>query len=347
MTMFWEFFTFELKFRFKSLSTYIYFAVWFAFSFLDDRQRELRPHRQLQRQGAAQRSLRQHLQRYRHQLLRHHRDRRDLWHLHPARFPARHHPDSLHQAHLEVRLPRRPLGRVFRRHRLRLLRPALRRVFRHARPLGRPRPHRSQPPLLVSAAVLLRSWSSRSSSSALSSSWSPPSRARSSSSTCRARRSSCSTSSASPSSAPRARWSISGPASSTPSASCTTTPSPATGPWWSATRCSTPGRLAAASSCTTACSGAPSAWLSLLALWKLFPMSVEALTTRSSGKRAALAREQELAAVAAAPQPGRGEAAHRTAGLRLRHNLGATRLAHPPAHRQHRAARSRSGASSS
>lgn len=35
MTMFWEFFTFELKFRFKSLSTYIYFAVWFTFSFLN------------------------------------------------------------------------------------------------------------------------------------------------------------------------------------------------------------------------------------------------------------------------------------------------------------------------
>jgi ABC-2 type transport system permease protein len=35
MAMFREFFTFELKFRFKSLSTYIYFAVWFAFSFLD------------------------------------------------------------------------------------------------------------------------------------------------------------------------------------------------------------------------------------------------------------------------------------------------------------------------
>ncbi|MGB9456703.1 MAG: ABC transporter permease [Bryobacteraceae bacterium] len=33
MTMFWEFFTFELKFRFKSLSTYVYFAVWFMFSF--------------------------------------------------------------------------------------------------------------------------------------------------------------------------------------------------------------------------------------------------------------------------------------------------------------------------
>ncbi len=33
--MFWEFFTFELKFRFKSPSTYVYFAVWFAFNFLN------------------------------------------------------------------------------------------------------------------------------------------------------------------------------------------------------------------------------------------------------------------------------------------------------------------------
>ena len=32
--MFWEFFVFELKFRFKSVSTYVYFALWFAFSFL-------------------------------------------------------------------------------------------------------------------------------------------------------------------------------------------------------------------------------------------------------------------------------------------------------------------------
>ncbi len=34
MTLFWEFFTFEIKFRFKSLSTYVYFAVWLMFSFL-------------------------------------------------------------------------------------------------------------------------------------------------------------------------------------------------------------------------------------------------------------------------------------------------------------------------
>ncbi len=34
MTMFWEFFTFELKFRFKSISTYVYFLLWFTFLFL-------------------------------------------------------------------------------------------------------------------------------------------------------------------------------------------------------------------------------------------------------------------------------------------------------------------------
>jgi ABC-2 type transport system permease protein len=34
MSMFWEFFTFELRFRTKSPSTYIYFLLWVAFSFL-------------------------------------------------------------------------------------------------------------------------------------------------------------------------------------------------------------------------------------------------------------------------------------------------------------------------
>ena len=34
MALFWEFFTFELKFRLKSLSTYVYFALWLTFSFL-------------------------------------------------------------------------------------------------------------------------------------------------------------------------------------------------------------------------------------------------------------------------------------------------------------------------
>jgi ABC-2 type transport system permease protein len=35
MAQFREFFSFELKFRFKSLSTYIYFVIWFAFNFLN------------------------------------------------------------------------------------------------------------------------------------------------------------------------------------------------------------------------------------------------------------------------------------------------------------------------
>src|ERR1700729_935603 len=34
MAMFWEFFTFEIRFRAKSISTYVYFLIWIPFSFL-------------------------------------------------------------------------------------------------------------------------------------------------------------------------------------------------------------------------------------------------------------------------------------------------------------------------
>src|SRR5258707_14932360 len=34
MNMFWEFFTFEIRFRLKSISTYVYFLLWFTFAFL-------------------------------------------------------------------------------------------------------------------------------------------------------------------------------------------------------------------------------------------------------------------------------------------------------------------------
>ena len=34
MTLFWEFFLFELKYRVKSLSTWVYFGLWFLLSFL-------------------------------------------------------------------------------------------------------------------------------------------------------------------------------------------------------------------------------------------------------------------------------------------------------------------------
>ena len=35
MAQFWEFFSFELKFRLKSISTYVYFLLWFTLAFLD------------------------------------------------------------------------------------------------------------------------------------------------------------------------------------------------------------------------------------------------------------------------------------------------------------------------
>src|SRR5271156_7076864 len=34
MALFWEFFSFEIKLRLKSASTYVYFALWFSISFL-------------------------------------------------------------------------------------------------------------------------------------------------------------------------------------------------------------------------------------------------------------------------------------------------------------------------
>ncbi len=34
MGQFWEVFSFEMKFRLKSLSTYVYFGLWFFLSFL-------------------------------------------------------------------------------------------------------------------------------------------------------------------------------------------------------------------------------------------------------------------------------------------------------------------------
>jgi ABC-2 type transport system permease protein len=34
MALFWEFFSFEIKLRLKSASTYVYFGIWFLISFL-------------------------------------------------------------------------------------------------------------------------------------------------------------------------------------------------------------------------------------------------------------------------------------------------------------------------
>ncbi len=43
MIQFWEFFTFELKFRAKSISTYVYFVLWFAFEFLNIASKDFGP----------------------------------------------------------------------------------------------------------------------------------------------------------------------------------------------------------------------------------------------------------------------------------------------------------------
>ena len=116
MSMFWEFFTFELKFRAKSISTYVYFLLLVRVLVLLRRLRELRPGGQRERQGAAQRAVREHVQRHRREPVRRDHHRRDLRHVDPARFPARHVPDAFHEADLEVRLSRRPLGGLVRDH---------------------------------------------------------------------------------------------------------------------------------------------------------------------------------------------------------------------------------------
>ena len=98
MAMFWEFFTFELRFRIKSLSTYVYFLGLVSLLVSLRRVGKLRSRRQQQRQGPAQRPLRQLLQRRWLLPLWHHHHRRHLRDVDPAGFPARHLPDPLHQA---------------------------------------------------------------------------------------------------------------------------------------------------------------------------------------------------------------------------------------------------------
>ena len=85
----------------------------------------------------------------------------------------------------------------------------------------------------------------------------------------------------------------------------------------------------------------------LAAVWSLFPMSVEALTAKSQGKRAAKARRQEEAG-----NPHRELAGGGAALPRVQQSFGAaTTFAqyfrpHPPAYSHDHRARSLSGASS-
>ena len=114
MAMFWEFFTFELRFRLKSISTYVYFVLWFTFSFLCVASESFGPigfsNGKVLLNGPYANSF--------NDLglvpvwCDHHC--RHLRHVDSARLPARHVPDTLHQADHEIRLPGRPMGWIIR-----------------------------------------------------------------------------------------------------------------------------------------------------------------------------------------------------------------------------------------
>src|SRR5215472_639214 len=57
MGVFWEFFAFELRFRIKSISLYVYFLTCFAFSFLSVASESFAPGGEYQRQGSTQRAV--------------------------------------------------------------------------------------------------------------------------------------------------------------------------------------------------------------------------------------------------------------------------------------------------
>ena len=98
MALFWEFFTFELKFRFKSLSTYVYFLVWVTFSFLCVAAESFgligNDNGKILLNSPFANTYNDLLRR----VLRHHHHGGHFRHVHPARFPARYLPDPVHEA---------------------------------------------------------------------------------------------------------------------------------------------------------------------------------------------------------------------------------------------------------
>src|SRR5579871_1018248 len=117
------------------------------------RRRRFRPGRQ--RQSASQRPV-GHLHRLHSALpIRRHRHRRDFRHVHPARLPARHLPALIHQAHFKIRLFRRTLGRLFRRHNAFLFWFGFRNYGWLFRSLGRSHPLNQRPYLVVRSTVPL------------------------------------------------------------------------------------------------------------------------------------------------------------------------------------------------
>ena len=195
MAMFWEFFTFEMRFRIKSVSTYVYFLVWLAFSFLSVASESFGPvgnsNGKVLLNGPYANSYNDFgaclfgviiiAAIFGTSILRDfQRDTYQILFTKPvSKF-----------AYLGGRWAGSFVTTVFAFSGM-----LFGTYFGTLRALGRSRPHRAQPPLVVSPAVPLRSSWSRSFSWARCSSRSRPSPARSSSSICRASRCSCSTSS--------------------------------------------------------------------------------------------------------------------------------------------------------
>lgn len=112
MAMFWEFFTFELKFRFKSVSTYIYFLLWFTYCFLSVASESFGPignnNGKILLNGPYANIYNDIAISFFGLIVI-----AAIFGTSILRDFQRDDPDTLHQTHLEVCLPRWPLGRLF------------------------------------------------------------------------------------------------------------------------------------------------------------------------------------------------------------------------------------------
>ena len=116
MPVFWEFFTFELRFRLKSVSTYVYFGLWLLFSFLCVASQNFGPvgfsgGKVLLNSGYVNSYNDVGASLYGTIIIA------AVFGTSILRNPTRYLPAHLHQAHLEVCLPWRSLGRILRHHR--------------------------------------------------------------------------------------------------------------------------------------------------------------------------------------------------------------------------------------
>jgi hypothetical protein len=92
MAQFWEFFTFELKFRAKSISTYVYFLLFFALSFMASPAKTSSSAPAMAKSCSTAPTPPASTTSSSASSAHHHG--RHLRHLHPARLPARHHTRS-------------------------------------------------------------------------------------------------------------------------------------------------------------------------------------------------------------------------------------------------------------